>query len=540
MFTETDFDHHFPFDIARKNQLEICTQIAKGFETKKYVVLQAPTGVGKSAVAYAISGYFKELHDWTSYVLTSQKGLQEQYMKSFREFNKAKLSIATVKGAENYPCDLAKGRSCKVGACKFDKKITCHCAYNVLKDEVYGSDLGVLNYSYYMAMAGILKTGKIPEKALKFDYRPFLILDEAHNTEGVLLNLGAFKIKPIEIKTLYKYHCEPIPKFDDKEKLFVWLEEEILPWSQDILDKILLKIATMDKEELKGMSLLNKQLSFFDNLTGQIQGCLALRENDNEVVINKDEWQIEFKPLAVDNDLRDLLFANSEKVLMMSATILDIDQFCKDLNIDIRDVEYVVCDDFFPKENRPILDLSSKIGKINYNTMEKVRPKIVKIVTNILKKHAGQRGIIHTQSYALAKYIIENVPEEYAKRLMIPRGGNRDQDIDKFHRNHSDGVLLSPSLTEGLDLHGDLGEFSVICKAPFGFLGDNFVKTRMELNSRWYAVETIRKIIQAYGRTLRSETDKSVTYILDPAISNLLTRNHRIVPPWFFEAYKEL
>ena len=69
------FNSIFPFEKPRKNQREIIEQIIYAFESgKRYVILNAPTGSGKSVIAYAVSKYFK-----TSYILTSQKILQEQY-----------------------------------------------------------------------------------------------------------------------------------------------------------------------------------------------------------------------------------------------------------------------------------------------------------------------------------------------------------------------------------------------------------------------------------------------------------------------------
>jgi Rad3-related DNA helicase len=169
--------------------------------------------------------------------------------------------------------------------------------------------------------------------------------------------------------------------------------------------------------------------------------------------------------------------------------------------------------------------------------MPTVKPKIKTYVSRILEKHKNERGIIHTQSYDLANYLYDELKDD---RLFIPKGIGRETEIERFLNDDefSNGVLLSPSLTEGIDLNGDLGRFCVVCKAPFASLGDPFVKRRSEIDPQWYQIETLRKLIQSCGRVTRSETDTSVTYILDPAVAYLLKRNVQYVPNWFYDAIK--
>jgi ATP-dependent DNA helicase DinG len=149
-------------------------------------------------------------------------------------------------------------------------------------------------------------------------------------------------------------------------------------------------------------------------------------------------------------------------------------------------------------------------------------------------------GIIHTQSYDLAKYIVAELDDD---RLVLPMGDNKEQTIKKYiakgFDNAQDKVIVSPSLTEGIDLKGDLGTFGIICKAPFASLGDPFVKKRCEIDSQWYQIETLRKFIQSCGRITRSADDVTATYILDPAISNLVNRNKQFVPTWFSDSIKK-
>ena len=68
-------------------------------------------------------------------------------------------------------------------------------------------------------------------------------------------------------------------------------------------------------------------------------------------------------------------------------------------------------------------------------------------------------------------------------------------------------VLISPSLTEGLDLKEDLGRFSIFVKVPYPFLGDEWVKRRLELSDEWYQRQAFQNIVQGGGRVVRTPDD---------------------------------
>ena len=74
--------NYFPFDTPRDNQLEISQEIVEAFKKYKYVILNAPTGIGKSAIAIAVGRYYIKNHLSTGLVsiVTSEKILQDQYL----------------------------------------------------------------------------------------------------------------------------------------------------------------------------------------------------------------------------------------------------------------------------------------------------------------------------------------------------------------------------------------------------------------------------------------------------------------------------
>ena len=97
---------------AVKRSRDVCTECGKPKnKTFKYVILEAPTGTGKSWVASTLALWKKDVT-----ILTSQKGLQDQYESDFP-------FVKTVRGRDNYDCiQLLNQEKCSQGHCFNEKK----------------------------------------------------------------------------------------------------------------------------------------------------------------------------------------------------------------------------------------------------------------------------------------------------------------------------------------------------------------------------------------------------------------------------------
>jgi len=61
----------------------------------------------------------------------------------------------------------------------------------------------------------------------------------------------------------------------------------------------------------------------------------------------------------------------------------------------------------------------------------------------------------------------------------------------------------------------------------------------VEIDRKYYLWLTALKLVQAYGRSIRSETDYAATYILDESIYRFLDDTKSMLPIWFTEAVQE-
>lgn len=84
---------HFPFPNIRDNQREVIKQTQEAIEEgKRIIVVEAPTGFGKSAYAVCLANTLGR-----AFFVTSTKDLQEQYLNDFPQ-------IKLVKGRNNFDC----------------------------------------------------------------------------------------------------------------------------------------------------------------------------------------------------------------------------------------------------------------------------------------------------------------------------------------------------------------------------------------------------------------------------------------------------
>jgi Rad3-related DNA helicase len=75
---------------------------------------------------------------------------------------------------------------------------------------------------------------------------------------------------------------------------------------------------------------------------------------------------------------------------------------------------------------------------------------------------------------------------------------------------------------------------------PFPDLGDRWTSKKKEINGQWDIWQTALRLVQGYGRSIRSKEDWAKTYVLDSAPANFVNRNRNIIPDWFVQAIRPI
>ena len=107
----------------------------------------------------------------------------------------------------------------------------------------------------------------------------------------------------------------------------------------------------------------------------------------------------------------------------------------------------------------------------------------------LINKYKQYKGIIQTASYNLAKEFVKDAPYELRSRLLLYENSLEKTNFIKIHEKSNNTILIGPSLSEGIDLPGDLCRFIIILKVPYASLKDKLVKAKMELFPSWYKAD---------------------------------------------------
>lgn len=641
---------NFPFLTQRENQKRVLDEIHIAFNSDyKYVILEAPTGFGKSAVAIALALSFG-----SSYICTSTKDLQTQYSKDFPY-------VKAVKGKNNFNCLLKQdfvdngiyqcgvcassnpnecyhttveyghcmtNESCKEDGCKYrtfakDYKIINEgtkdeeiyidddtkqnyqkqyfewlpvsklkvkrewepCEYFNQLNIAMASSHSIFNYSIFLALLPYNK--RISEREL-------LVLDEGHLLETEIVKFRGLSISrkrwkryitgnfdiidygydsierwidfliDLEIKVLFSIGNESLVSALDMErsnkfeyynsrktsssienpgyKKRIVSANELFDSDEEIAKKYTnVEISSKNNIKTLGDEIAVDAIKDTERLTRTINSILANPKNWIVSDIKKDNYKVEkveLKPLDISPYCK-AVFEKGSKTLLMSATILNNKTFCKSIGLVPNDVKFIQVESDFPIEHRVIYPLN--IAYLNYSNLQSIdiMSNICVAVDNLMSVHKKDKGIIHTTSYEQLIFIKQNLSKENARRLLITDPEiQRDEIISQHISTPKPTVLISPSLHTGLDLKDDLSRFQIITKVPYPNKSDRWTNAKRKIDEEWYYWQTSLRLIQAYGRSVRSKDDWARTYILDSAFCYFVRKNRKTLPGWFIQAIK--
>lgn len=548
---------HFPEEFKPR---EIQKEILQGIEEKiksgyKTIILSAPTGVGKSLIAATLARYFG-----SSFVVTASKQLQDQYSKDLK-------FLMPVKGKSNFAClklmdqesllksdtrgAIQRGLTCEKSICeettmKNGKKVKESCQFKPklgepqddTKDSCYyyeqkyralTSPHSIWNYAaYFQLMKFSRKTYS------EYVSKPIAIFDEAHKIEDQIIQFIG-----VDIYNTYLSECH----IDEKPYNLTEI---------GMVAKLLNDLARSYSEQIKELLdsrafILNPDYVLLAKLESRYEKManahVEIFSNKDNFVVNdpfNDERgnfrSVSIKPLDISKYVKT--FFDIENQVFMSATI-DKDSFCENAGLDPSKVGFVDTPRSpFPPDRRRINFLNMK--KLSYSSSKDDELAVIKKIDEIMSQHDTERGLILTSSEKRCLDIRNNLSEKNRRRIRICHSRNENgmtqDEVLQEHSFDEDGVLLSSSLWEGVDLKDDLSRFQIIAKVPYPNLSEKRTKIKMQKFPLWYKSQTITKLLQGFGRSIRSEDDWAVTYVLDSAASDLLLQSKFMIP----KAYQDV
>lgn len=424
-----------------------------------------------------------------SYYITSSKQLQDQLVGDFGD------QIVELKGRSSYPCTFwdRRGRrlvemrgwtdaklnalklkhsDCSNGFCRtsentIESKFRCSWCFakggpspfaelEVLPpgqqystcpyyEQVYLAINGrkvVMNFSSFLYQTQLTKK--------RFDNpRDLLIIDEAHNCESQILDYVSLILTDNHLKGLGIF----IPHFDSAQQYAVWFIDTQI--EQAINEQL---AAAQAEENTRAIDELSQMLFKYH---------IFMRD----ITVHNNEWVADYevehrgkqvfrklilRPVFSRNFARNMLLKHASKILIMSATILDVGVMCNALGVPRSSVAAYRMRNRFPKENRPIYisDVAKMTG--GKEASQNWLPKMTKAVNLICKKYAGKRGIIHTHNYAIMDHLLANCDPKVQNRFTHQRLYPDKHVLLQQHMKVSDSIIIAPAMHEGVNLVDDL------------------------------------------------------------------------------------
>ena len=373
--SKKDYARFFPFPEIREPQERAIDFILNSFKTNRFVILEAGTGVGKSAIGVTVSRYLQsnqsflykpdelenEEEQITSYFLTPQKILQKQYIEDFGCINmgnnkkreSAKMNggcsseigdiedlyyMNSISSSSNFKCKEDTNMSCadrsRLAKIKGESDVNFRkcgrkCVYRQNKDQFKEDRDGVTNMQYFLSETTYV--GELKKRRL-------LVIDEAHNcdselsnfiditiTESLAMSLGLTfpekehmnedTTKPWIDKVFRPALVEEIEELTQETKYF---GKDCRQFNKKMKQELMEKLKRLESLETMIMQI-NKFIQHYKKDEWILDIALKIEYIDgrNKEVIDK----ITYKPVVVGNMAEDYLFKWGDKILFMSATI---------------------------------------------------------------------------------------------------------------------------------------------------------------------------------------------------------------------------
>lgn len=474
-------DYGLPFKIWRPNQQEVIDKAV--LSSSKVVVINAPTGSGKSGVAvgamHVIGG--------RGAVLTSTKALEAQYIQEHK--------LANVHGRANYFChsylDCATG-----GMYGCDDP----CAYISDLTKCLAKEVKfTTNYSYYL---------RKQRANYGLSMLNTLVADEAHDLPNILTDLMSVSINEDELK---KWEAADYTHIDE------WAA-----WAGRVSVELADELDDTDDPERK--FLLERDLEKFSLLTSA---------DKYWAVDDIDSGKI-FQPVSP-MKYTHWLTNTTDKLILMSASVVPLTMNL----LGIKDYDYLTIASTFPVENSPIY----AVGDVhcNYTMSDEDKREQLSYIDNIIRTRLSKKGIIHAVSYDRAMWLKRH--SKYGEHMLVHRSGGQQIGwaVERFKRRDAPAILVSPAVTTGYDFPGRQCEYQILMKIPYQntTARPNLHELRRKYNPNWQWYDVTLNLEQMCGRHIRRETDVGETFIVDANIRNFLSRNRRMFCARWLECYKD-
>ncbi len=565
----------FPFDRPRTGQLELIETIEKGMSENRPMLVQAPTGLGKTVgVLYPALKEALSRGQRVIYVTpkNSQHSVAEEAVAKLQEKG-AKIRSLTITAKskicfKNEPlcnpeyCEFAKDHYTKVAehgvmeqlakkrklsARTFEKigKEFQVCPFEIQLDAAHDVETVICDYNYVFAPR--TSFGQLTAGGLDQEGKPNLVIDEAHNLPSRAMDYYSPSLSSFTLEKM-REDLSDLPKRFQTEA-----EELIDEGIQVILD---CKPGDSDKP-----ARIEADATPFQELDSKLRAFLSryleadIEVQPRDVVLRlsfywsgftealefasdrkRKEFFTTFQPLPTGGmvkitccDASEMLKAcydEFNQVVGFSATLKPFEFYSRLSGLESAELKTAEFTSPFPREHRKLLiipQISSKFSERQRNY-----PKIADAIAKITAVKPGNYFAFFPSFDFMERVLEQFIAPPGFITLRQERGMKNDsvQAVLEHLRAADKPTLLfgvqGGVFSEGVDYPGDMaiGAFIVGPPLPSFDLEREQMRDYYEKNysagfDYAYTYPAMAKAVQAAGRVIRSETDKGLIVLMD-------------------------
>jgi DNA excision repair protein ERCC-2 len=565
----------FPFPNPRPGQVELMQEIEQGMTEGRPVLVQAPTGLGKTVgVLYPVLREALSRGQKTVYVTpkNSQHSVAEDAVTRFQETGARVKSLSITAKAKicfkdeplcspeycEYARDyyakvqahglveiLAKKRKLKARAFRELGEQYQVCPFELQLEGAQEADVVICDYNYVFAPRSAL--GRVTNLGIDQAGKPSLVIDEAHNLPARAMDYYSPGLSSVTLERM-REEIRDLPARFRRE-------------AEELLDGCIRAVGSCRQGERPGPMRIDPPGDCFLEQDARLRAFLS-RYLDSDVEIkNKDvvlrlcfywseftemleyasdpgrqEFFTTFHPHPTGGTikisccdasamLKDC-YGEYEQVAGFSATLKPFDYYVRLSGLEADRVRTAEFESPFPTEKRKLLIIPQISTK--YSRRESNYARIADAVERITALRRGNYFVFLPSFDFLERVAaLFRVPEGFTV-LRQERGmkASAVETVVDSLRNPEDPTIVfavqGGSFSEGMDYAGDMviGAFVVGPPLPSYDLEREQMKEYYQRKygagfDYAYVIPAMAKAIQAAGRVIRSETDRGLIVLMD-------------------------
>ncbi len=592
-------DFAFPFDRPRTGQRELVDAIAAGVSAKRHLLVQAPTGLGKTVgVLYPSLREALSRGQYVIYVTpkNSQHAIAEEAATRFQDAGaavksltltaKSKICMKAEPLCNPKYCEYAKdyytkvadhglleqlGKKRKLSAKTFRKMAEEHevCPFQLQIDALSHADVVIGDYNH--VFSGYSALSKRPEISFAEEGKPNLVVDEAHNLPARTMD-----------------YFSPALSSQALERMREEFRELPMRFARDggaLLNECIDVLVQLRPADGKVPARIAPPLEPFIELDGKLRTYLnAYLESDVEIQPKDVVLRLSFYWASFTEMLETLSlephpeffityqaepaggavkitccdasrmiepkYADFESVVAFSATLKPFDFYSRLSGLRSPKLDVMEFGSPFLSENRKLLVIPQVSTK--FSDRERNYAKIAETIARVAALRKGNY-LAFFPSFDFMRRVAALVRPPEGFRMVLQEREMRADDVEDVLsdlRLAWDPTLLfavqGGVFSEGVDYPGEMVIGAFVIGPPLPQFDIERETMRKYYDASYgegfeyaYSYPAMAKAVQAAGRVIRSETDRGVIILMD---RRFMEPNYVKSMPkdWFTESPREL